>query len=86
MNTEGYMHCTTMNFILRTMCLRSNYFHEDDIELKWTQTWFLSPHQYMRIRLTEDTYVEVDPWNYQFGIEYGKHGSRFDSVHIFPIR
>ena len=30
--------------------------------------------------------ITLDPWYYQFGIDYGKYGSGFDSVRFNPVR
>ena len=81
-----YMHCTTMNYLIRIMCVKSWLFDEGDIHLRITHTWYIMPHQYLEISLWGDGTLELDPWNYQFGIEYGDHGSGFDSMHIYPIR
>ncbi|MCG2694716.1 hypothetical protein L6261_01375 [Candidatus Parcubacteria bacterium] len=82
----GYLHCTTMNYILRVMAVKSGLFRDTDIELKLTNTWFVIPHQYLKVKLNENSFVCLDPWNYQFGIDYGDYGSGFDSLKIKPVR
>jgi hypothetical protein len=62
-----------MNFIMRVLLIHSLRFEEDDIELKLTHTWYLGIHQYMRVRVTPGEYVDIDPWNYQFGVPFGKY-------------
>ena len=83
---DGYHHCTTMNYLLRIMAVRSNHFIDEDIKLKLTHSWYLAPHQYLEVTLDNSKTIYVDPWNYQFGIDFGSYGSGFDSTKIFPVR
>lgn len=86
LDTPGYMHCTTMNYLLRVMAVKSGFFREQDIDQVLTHSWYIAPHQYLRVRLPAGTVIDVDPWNYQFGIDYGRHGSGFASIALFPVR
>lgn len=85
-DSKWYLHCTTMNFLLRIMAVRSGLFKDEDIKLKLTNSRYIAPHQYLKIRLSEDEIINLDPWNYQFWIDYGKYWSGFDSIKISPIR
>lgn len=82
LNTKGYLHCTTMNYLLRVMAVKSGMFADDDIQLKLTNTWYVFPHQYLVIKLKDRKQITLDPWNFQFGIKYGDYGSGFDSVKL----
>ena len=84
--TEGYLHCTTMNFLLRVMAVKSGLFQDEEIRLRWTHTWYLVPHQYLKIRIAAGKTINLDPWNYQYGVDYGKVGSGFASIRFKPIR
>ena len=86
LRTKGYMHCTTMNFVLRVMAVKSGLFTDEDIKLIWTNTWYIIPHQYVTFKISEKKTMTLDPWNYQFGIAYGEFGSGFDSCRLFPVR
>lgn len=86
LKTEGYMHCTTMNYLLRVMAVKSGLFEDREIEQVLTHSWYIAPHQYLRVRLDGGKTIDLDPWNYQFGIDYGSHGRGFDSVRLNPIR
>ncbi|MFT4244325.1 MAG: hypothetical protein ACMXYB_02615 [Candidatus Woesearchaeota archaeon] len=86
LQTQGYMHCTTMNFLLRVMAIKSGLFNDSDIKLKLTNSWYIAPHQYLEIIISKEEKRVLDPWNYQFGVEFGKYGSGFDSLKIKPIR
>ncbi len=86
MQTKGYLHCTTMNYLLRIMAVKSGLFADQDIKLKFTNTWYVAPHQYLEVDLANGEKVTLDPWNYQYGIDYGNYGSGFDSIKIKPVR
>lgn len=86
LETKGYLHCTQMNYLLRVMAVKSGFFREQDIDQALTHSWYIAPHQYLRVRLPAGTVIDVDPWNYQFGIGYGRHGSGFASIALFPVR
>ena len=83
---NGYMHCTTMNFLLRIMAVKSGLFRDEDIKIKLTNSWYIVPHQYLKFKISPTKYITLDPWNYQFGIDYGKYGRGFVSTRIKPIR
>lgn len=85
-HTKGYMHCTTMNYLLRVMAVKSGLFDDKDIQIKLTNSWYMVPHQYLEIKISDKKKVFLDPWNYQFGINYGEYGSGFDSIKINPVR
>jgi len=68
---KGFLHCTSLNFLLRELLLESGKFSQRDIRTKWTLTWWISPHQYLEVR-TEDGWQVVDCWGKKYGIPYGK--------------
>lgn len=76
-NKNGFLHCTNINFLMRVVLVRSGFFSDDEIELKWTQIRFLSPHQYLKVKVS-DKYVNVDVWGYVYGVGFGDfaHGFR----------
>jgi len=85
-NRKGYIHCISLNYLLRIMLIRSGLFSEHDIELKISNTWFIALHQYLRVKINQKKYVNVDPWTHTFGIEFGDYGHGFHSGSIFPKR
>jgi hypothetical protein len=85
-NYRDYVHCTTMNYLFRIMLVKSGLFKDDDIQFKLTNSWYIMIHQYLDIRLPGNKHVTLDPWNYPFGIDYGKYGHGFSSIHMNPIR
>ena len=73
----GFLYCTHMNYLLRIMLVKSGFFDDDDIKQKLTNTWFVMPHQYLCIKLSKGKYINVDPWAYQFGVDFGNYGHGF---------
>lgn len=86
LKTRGYAHCTTMNYLLRTILINSGKFEENDIEPKLTNIWFIVPHQYLRVRISQNKTIEVDPWAKQFGIPFGSHAQGFSAGTFFRIK
>ncbi len=72
----GFMHCTQQNFLLRVLLIESGWFADKAIDIHWTLYWYVSPHQYLTIRLL-DRMIAADPWNYRFGTTLGRHAFGF---------
>lgn len=79
-STSGYMHCTTMNFLVRILLVKSGRFTDTNVHLKLTHTWYAVPHQYLTLHFDSGRELVLDPWNFQFGIRYGSFGKGFDST------
>ena len=75
-NKNGFLHCTNINYVMRTLLIKSDFFTEDDIRLKWTQIWYISPHQYIQVKI-DDRWVDIDIWAYAYGIKFGDHYQGF---------
>lgn len=73
---KGFLHCNNINFLLRILLIKSNFFTESDIRIKWTLVWYVSPHQYLQVKLN-DKWVDVDIWARPFGIGFGDHAHGF---------
>ncbi len=74
---RGYLHCTHINYLLRILLVKSGCFKDEDIKLKWTVIWYLSPHQYLEIRLNDQKTVNVDVWGIKYGIKFGDYAHGF---------
>lgn len=83
---RGYFHCTTINYLLRAMLVKSGRFNEKDIQQIPASTWLIFPHQYLKINLKNNIYLNLDPWAYRFGINFGDFAHGFHSGKFFPIR
>jgi len=75
---KGFMHCTNINYLLRIMLIKSGFFEDNDIRPKWTFVNF-TPHQYLRIRLSKNKFVNVDIWGKPYGIKLGNHAQGFNT-------
>ncbi len=76
----GFLHCTSGNALLRALLVRSGWFADDDIVMRWTLLWWISPHQYVRVQVAQSCWVSVDLWGCTYGILFG------DYAHGFHIR
>lgn len=73
---NGFLHCTNINYILKTLLIDSGFFKKEDIRTRWTLIWYVSPHQYAQVRIN-DKWINVDVWAHAFGIELGDHAHGF---------
>ncbi|MFA6184107.1 MAG: hypothetical protein WC682_03315 [Parcubacteria group bacterium] len=76
-NQNGFLHCTNINYIARILLIKSNFFKEDDIILKWTLIWYISPHQYLRVKVTQNKFINMDVWAKNYGISFGDYAKGF---------
>jgi hypothetical protein len=68
-HAPGFLPCTSMNYILRTMLVKSGRFTEEDIEVKVIPLNIFI-HQYLHVRV-EDRKINVDPWSAFRGLPLG---------------
>ncbi len=73
---NNFLHCTNLNYLMRTLLIRSGFFTEEDIRIKWTLIWYISPHQYLQIKVS-DTWINIDIWAHAYGIEFGDNAHGF---------
>lgn len=74
---KGFLHCTNINYVTRTLLVKSGFFKEEDIILKWTLIWYISPHQYLKVRLAENKFINMDIWAKNYGINFGDYARGF---------
>jgi len=74
---DGYIYCTTLNYLLHILLIKSGWFNEDDIKLKLTIFWYISIHQYLEIRMREGKIINIDLWGKFYGIEFGDYTHGF---------
>ena len=73
---NGYIQCHVMNYVLRIMLVKSGWFSDKDIELKRTLVWYISPHQYLRVRVGRK-FINVDAHVAAFGVPFGEYAHGF---------
>ncbi len=76
---KNFLYCHQMNYLLRLLLVKSRWFEDDDIKLKYSLVYYFMPHQYLKIRISDNQYMNVDPWGRSFGVKlgdylYGFHG------------
>ena len=74
---SGFLHCNNINYLVRIFLVKSGIFKEEDIILKWTLVWWISPHQYLRIKIGENEFINVDIWGKHYGIKFGDYARGF---------
>lgn len=75
-NKNGFLHCTSINYVMRALLIKSGFFTDDDIRLKWTQIWYISPHQYLQIKVN-GKWINADVWANAYGIKFGDNAHGF---------
>ena len=71
----GFLHCTNINYLMKTLLIKSGLFNDSDIALKWTMVWYVSPHQY--IQVTTNKKINIDIWGRSYGIKFGDYAHGF---------
>jgi hypothetical protein len=75
---KGFLHCTNINYLLRILLIKSGHFADQDLQPTWTLTWFISPHQYLKVKLKNKKKIDIDLWAKIYGTPYGKYASGFN--------
>lgn len=85
----GFLHCTNMNYLMRTLLIKSGFFNDSDIALKWTMVWYISPHQYIQVNMgmspnallsrnsQNNKKINIDIWGKSYGIKFGDYARGF---------
>ncbi len=75
---SGFLHCTHYNYLFRVLMVKSGKLRDEQISLGYSLVWFISPHQFLKIRF-KNKVIAVDPWHYHFGATIGKYAFGFGS-------
>lgn len=73
-----FMHCTNINYLMRILLVKSGFFKEEDIQLKWTLIWYILPHQYLQVKLN-NKWINIDVWAYIYGIKFWNYAHWFNT-------
>lgn len=73
---SGFLHCTNINYLLRILLVKSGFFTDDDIRLRWTLVWYISPHQYVQVKVGNQ-WINVDIWAHAYGVKLGDYARGF---------
>ena len=80
---SGFLHCTNLNWILRTLLVNSGHFSAQDVRTRWTLLWFISPHQYLQIAMKDEEKINIDVWAKVYGIPFGDYAH---GLHVYGER
>ncbi len=61
-SVNGFLHCININFVMRTLLIRSDLFEANDVRVKWTLVWYISPHQYLQVKV-DNSWVNMRLYN-----------------------
>jgi len=73
----GFMHCHHQNFLLRLLLVKSGWFNNKDISFGYSAVWYVSPHQYLIVKLQNKTNLALDPWHISRGARPGEYAAGF---------
>ena len=73
----GWLHCNTLNYLLRVLLIKSGKFKELDIQVKWTMVYYISLHQYFRVRIGKNKFINVNMWGRNNGVPFGEYAHGF---------
>jgi len=73
----GWLHCNTLNYLLRVLLVKSGKFKDSEIKVKWTMVYYISLHQYFRIKMDKNKYLNVDMWGRNHKIPLGAYSHGF---------
>ena len=74
---SGFLHCTNMNYLMRTLLIKSSFFKEEDIDVKFSLIWYISLHQHLRVRINMNKFTHVDLWGQVYGTKFGDYSQGF---------
>ena len=82
---ERDTHCTNLNYLLYILLLKSGKFRKEDIKFRWTLASYISPHQYIEVRVSKSKVVKADPYGASRGIKLGElfYGKRAFKSYFF---
>jgi len=81
-NQSGFLHCTNFTYLVRILLVKSGFFTEEDIKLKWTTCFLVSPHQYLEVKLSKNKCINVDAWGHRYGVKLGNYSHGFNDFNI----
>jgi len=76
-NRNGFLHCTTLNYLMRILLVKSGFFKDEDLKLRWSMVWYISPHQHLNVRINSKRVIHVDLWGKSYGIKFGDYSRGF---------
>ncbi len=75
-NTRKVLNCTTVNYLLRALLIRSGKFTDKDLKNQWTLISGFSIHQYVRANV-DGKIINVDLWGHSNKVPFGEYAHGF---------
>ena len=76
----GFLHCMTLNYLMRVLLIKSGFFTKEDVEQRWTTIWLFSPHQYLQVKIDKNEIINVDLWGKTYGVPLGNYAHGFNTT------
>lgn len=73
---QGFLHCHQQNLLLRVLLVESGWFEPAEVEFGYSLVWYISPHQYLKVKLDSKT-IALDPWNATYGAKINQYAVGF---------
>ncbi|MCF7795003.1 hypothetical protein K9M50_01420 [Patescibacteria group bacterium] len=70
---KKFLYCYQDNYLLRLFLVKSKWFKDEDIKLKFSFVYYIIPHQYLKIKIDDNQYMNVDPWGRDYGVKLGDY-------------
>lgn len=74
---KKYLICVKTNYLMRIFLVASGFFKDEDIKSEWSLIWYVSPHQYLRVKLDNSEFINVDVWGENNRIKFGDYARGF---------
>jgi hypothetical protein len=69
--------CTSLNYLLVVMLIKSGFFKPEEVKYKWSMIWYVAPHQYINVKIDKKRSINIDPWGQANGIKFGEYACGF---------
>ena len=83
---SGFLHCINANKILREILTKSGKFKKNEIKTKWTLLWYISPHQYLKVKVEKNKWINIDLWAKKYGVTFGDYAHGFHTKTLDKIK
>lgn len=69
--------CTNFNHLMKILLINTKFFKERDVKKMWSTIWIFSPHQYLRVKISNLKYINIDIWGHAYGVKFGDYSHGF---------
>jgi len=76
-DNSDFKLCHNLTYMLRILLVKSGHFNNEDLRAKWTQVWYISPHNFLIVKMKSGKTVNVDVWGADEGVKFGEYAHGF---------